>query len=386
MQTADVVIIGGGIVGSSIAYQLTSAGYKNVLVIERETAQGKGSTGKSMGGVRAQFATPVNIQMSLYSIPFYARFDDVMGHPSGYRSQGYLFVATRQSHLDYLRANFERQRALGLKTAQLVDADYIMKMLPQLRSDDILGGSFCSTDGFVDPYSVMTGFITKAVDQGATLWKNCEVTGIPTDEHRIAGVKTTKGDVATRTVVNAAGAWAAQVAKFVGVELPVEPLRRMLVPSEPFNGFPHSSPMVIDMTNGFHFRPEGRGFLLAWNDPEETPGFKTDFENSFIEKILTRAADRVPAFENLPVNPKRAWAGLYEMSPDHHAVLGPVEDVPGFFLANGFSGHGVMHAPATGKIVSDLILSGKTNVVSDVSVLGIARFAKGELLHETAVL
>src|SRR5215472_16560293 len=154
MQTADVVIIGGGIVGSSIAYQLTSAGCKNVLVIERETAQGKGSTGKSMGGVRAQFATPVNIQMSLYSIPFYARFDEVMGHPSGYKSQGYLFVATRQSHLDYLRANFDRQRALGLKTAQLVDAEYITKMLPQLRSDDILGGSFCSTDGFVDPYSV----------------------------------------------------------------------------------------------------------------------------------------------------------------------------------------------------------------------------------------
>ncbi|HEY6253295.1 MAG TPA: FAD-dependent oxidoreductase, partial [Candidatus Angelobacter sp.] len=355
-------------------------------VLERETAQGKGSTGKSMGGVRAQFATPVNIQMSLYSIPFYAQFDETMGHPSGYKPQGYLFVATRQSHLDYLRANFERQKALGLKTAELVDAAYIIKMLPQLRSDDILGGSFCSTDGFVDPYSAMTGFITKAVDQGAKLWKNTEVIGISTDEHGIAGVSTSRGDVSTRKVVNAAGAWAAQVAKFAGVELPVEPLRRMLVPSEPFHEFPHSSPMVIDMTNGFHFRPEGRGFLLAWNDPEETTGFKTDFENSFVEKILTRAAARVPAFENLAVNPKRAWAGLYEMTPDHHSVLGPVNDVPGFFLANGFSGHGVMHAPATGKIVSDLILAGQTNVVDDVTVLGFDRFAKGKLLHETAVL
>lgn len=386
MQTAEVVIIGGGIVGSSIAYQLTSAGCKNVLVIERETAQGKGSTGKSMGGVRAQFATPVNIQMSLYSIPFYAKFDEVMGHPSGYRPQGYLFVATKQSHLDYLRANFERQKALGLKAAQLVDAEYIKKMLPQLRSDDILGGSFCSTDGFVDPYSVMTGFTTKAVDQGATLWKNTEVVEITTDHHGINGVETTRGQVATRKVVNAAGAWAAQIAKLVRVDLPVEPLRRMLVPSEPFNDFPHSSPMVIDMSTGFHFRPEGRGFLLAWNDPEETTGFKTDFENSFIEKILTHAAERVPVFENLPINPKRAWAGLYEMSPDHHAVLGPVQAVPGFFLANGFSGHGVMHAPATGKIVSDLILTGKTNVVDDTSVLGFERFAKGQLLHETAVL
>ena len=386
MQTAEVVIIGGGIVGSSIAYQLTSAGCKNVLVIERETAQGKGSTGKSMGGVRAQFSTPVNIQMSLFSIPFYAQFDEVIGHPSGYKPQGYLFVATKQSHLDYLRANFERQRALGLKTAQLVDAEYIKKMLPQLRSDDILGGSFCSTDGFVDPYSVMTGFITKAVDQGATLWKKAEVVEIATDERGIAGVKTTRGDVATRKVVNAAGAWAAQIAKLAGVALPVEPLRRMLVPSEPFNDFPHSSPMVIDMSTGFHFRPEGRGFLLAWNDPEETTGFKTDFENSFIEKILTHAADRVPVFENLPINPKRAWAGLYEMTPDHHCILGGVDPVPGFFLANGFSGHGVMHAPATGKIVSDLILTGKTRVVDDVTVLGFERFAKGELLHETAVL
>jgi sarcosine oxidase, subunit beta len=386
MQTADVVIIGGGIVGSSIAYHLTAAGSKNVLIIERETAQGKGSTGKSMGGVRAQFASPVNIQMSLYSIPFYAKFDEVTGHPSGYKSQGYLFVATRESHLAYLRANFERQKTLGLKTARLIDAQEIRTMLPQLRSDDILGGSFCSTDGFVDPYSVMTGFTTKAIEQGATLWKKTEVTGITTNSRGITGMKTSRGDVATPVVVNAAGAWAAQVAKMAGVDLPVEPLRRMLVPSEPFDQFPHSSPMVIDMTNGFHFRPEGRGFLMAWNDPEETHGFKTDFESSFIEKVLTRAADRVPVFENLAVNPKRAWAGLYEMTPDHHSILGPVESVPGFFLANGFSGHGVMHSPATGKILSDLILTGKTDVVDDVSVLGFHRFAKGQLLHETAVL
>src|SRR5689334_21457128 len=160
----------------------------------------------------------------------------------------------------------------------------------------------------------------------------------------------------------------------------------MLVPSEPFSDFPHTAPMVIYMGTGFHFRPEGRGFLLAWNDPEETPGYKTDFEPSFIEKIPMHAADRVPAFENLPINPKRAWAGLYEMTPDHHCILGPIPGLDGFFCANGFSGHGVMHAPATGKILSDLIMTGKTTVVSEVEVLSPARFAKGELLHETAVL
>ncbi|MGO9441841.1 MAG: NAD(P)/FAD-dependent oxidoreductase [Terriglobales bacterium] len=385
METADVVIVGGGIVGSSIAYHLAEAGCTNVLVVERETHQGKGSTGKSMGGVRAQFATPVNIQMSLYSIPFYASFDERLGHPAGYKAQGYLFVATSGRHLEYLRTNQEKQKALGLKTARMVSADEIRSMFPQLRSDDVVGGSFCSTDGFVDPYSAMVGFMARAAESGARLWRNTEVTAIHADSHGVTGVETTRGPVATRTVVNAAGPWAAHVAKLAGVELPVEPLRRMLVPTEPFDRFPHSAPMIIDMSNGFHFRPESLGFLLAWNDPEETPGFKTDFEPGFIEKVLTRAAGRVPCFENLAVNPKRAWAGLYEMTPDHHPILGPVAEVPGLFLANGFSGHGVMHAPATGKILSDLILHKKSDLV-DTSLLSLDRYPEGRLIQETAVL
>ncbi|MGC1372184.1 MAG: FAD-dependent oxidoreductase [Candidatus Sulfotelmatobacter sp.] len=385
MHTADVVIIGAGIVGSSIAYHLAAAGCPNVLVIERESAQGKGSTGKSMGGVRAQFSTPVSIRMSLYSIPFYASFDERLGNPCDYRPQGYLFCGTNQKQMDYLRANYAEQIKLGLENVRLVDADEIRAMFPQLRADDIVGGSFCSTDGFVDPYSAMNGFMAWAAVHGATLWKNTAVTGLTRDAKGIAAVETTRGAVSTRKLVNCAGAWAAQVAKLVGVDLPVEPLRRMLVPSEPFDEFPHTAPMIIDMSNGFHFRPEARGFLLAWNDPQETPGFKTDFDSAFIEKILTRAADRVPCFANLPVNPKRAWAGLYEMTPDHHPILGEAPDVPGFFLANGFSGHGVMHAPATGKILSDLILTGKTDLI-DVSLLGLSRFAEDRLIHETAVL
>jgi glycine/D-amino acid oxidase-like deaminating enzyme len=386
MQTADVVIIGGGIVGSSIAWHLTEAGCRNVLMVERETHQGKGSTGKSMGGVRAQFATAVNIQMSLYSIPFYASFEERLGLPSEYRPQGYLFVATKPSHLDYLRTNQELQKSLGLKQVRMLTRDEIVEVVPQLRSDDVLGGSFCPTDGFVDPYSVMVGFTTRACEHGTTLWRSTEVTGIDLENGRISGVQTTRGPVSTRVVVNAAGPWAAQAAALAGVDLPVEPLRRMLVPTEPFDEVSHAIPMVIDMTNGFHFRPESLGFLLAWNDPEETPGYKDNFEPSFIEKVLVRAADRVPCFENLAVNPKRAWAGLYEMSPDHHAIIGRVPEVPGFFCANGFSGHGVMHAPATGKIVSDLILTDVTSVVDSAEVLSPERFAKGALLHETAVL
>jgi len=387
MTTADVVIIGGGIVGSSIAYHLTAAGCRNVIVLERETHTGKGSTGKSMGGVRAQFSTPVNIQMSLYSIPFYAAFDEVMGHPAGYRPQGYLFMATTPAHMEYLRTNHAKQVSLGLKTAKLVTGDEIRAMYPQLRGDDIIGGSFCSTDGFVDPYSAMNGFMSKAAEQGAKLWRECEVTGIERDaDGAIAAVVTTKEKIATPVAVNAAGAWAAGIAQMVGIDLPVQPLRRMLVPTEPFGEFPHTAPMSIDMSTGFHFRPEGRGFLLAWNDAEETPGYKLNFEPSFIEKILVHAADRVPCFEHVPVNPKRAWAGLYAMSPDHHPIIGPAPGVKGFFFANGFSGHGVMHAPATGKLTADLILRGTSEIISDPRAFALERFAEGRAIHETAVL
>jgi sarcosine oxidase subunit beta len=385
MQTADVVIIGGGIVGSSIAYHLTEQGCRNVIVIEREAHQGKGSTGKSMGGVRAQFSTPVNIQMSLYSIPFYSSFDERLGHPGGYRAQGYLFLATNEAHLRYLATNMEKQRAHGLTTVVKISADEIRSRYPQLRTDDVLGGNFCSTDGFVDPYSAMNGFMAKASENGARLWRGTEVTGINRDSDGVAAVQTSRETISTRKVVNAAGPWAARIAKMLDIDLPVEPLRRMLVPTEPFDEYPHSAPMTIDMSNGFHFRPEGLGFLMAWNDPEETPGYKMEFEPSFIEKILERAANRVPCFERAAVNPKKAWAGLYEMTPDHHPILGGVPDVPGFFCANGFSGHGVMHAPATGKILSDIVLHGYTDLI-DASLLNLQRFAEGREIHETAVL
>lgn len=202
---------------------------------------------------------------------------------------------------------------------------------------------------------------------------------------RISGVMTTRGFVSTRIVVNAAGPWAATVARMAGVALPVEPLRRQLVPTEPFDGLPKRFPMVIDMSTGFHFRREGKGILLAWNDPLETPGFKMDFDPTFVEKILTRAADRVPGLAEAEVNPRRAWAGLYEMTPDHHAIIGPAREVEGLFFVNGFSGHGVMHSPASGRISADLILHGRSDLL-DASQLFADRFASGKLLHETAVL
>lgn len=384
-ECAEVVVIGAGVVGSSVAWHLTRLGCRDVLVLERERQQGLGSTGKALGGVRAQFATDINIRMSLYSIPFFARFEEHTGHPSGYKPHGYLFVASSREHMQYLARNRERQAQLGLSNVELLGPEEVFERLPQLRPERVAGGSFCPTDGFVDPHSVMTGFMQGAVAQGARLWRAAEVTGIQVGSGRIECVRTTAGDVRTHTVVNAAGPWSAQVAAMAGVELPVEPLRRMLVPTEPFPGFPDDLPMVIDMATGFHFRREGPGLILAWADPEEKPGFYTEFDPEFTEKILTRGADFIPAFAELEVNPRRAWAGLYEVSPDHHAILGPSPEVQGLFLANGFSGHGVMHAPATGCVLAEWILEGRPRTI-DATALSVTRFAEGRLIHETAVL
>ncbi|MBS1874887.1 MAG: FAD-binding oxidoreductase [Acidobacteria bacterium] len=384
-RTADVAILGGGIVGSSIAWHLTEAGCRNVVVIERERHQGKGSTGKSMGGVRAQFATPVNIRMSLYSIPFFRDFEQRTGRESGYRAQGYLFVATEERHLAYLKDNYGRQVAEGLSTARLLSAGEVRAIAPEIRSDDVIGGSFCSTDGFVDPHLAMTGFMESAMERGAALMRDAEVTGVETDARGVAAVHTSQGSVSTRVAVNACGAWAAGVAKMAGVDLPVVPLRRMLAPTEPFDRVSRLSPMVVDMATGFHYRPESLGLLLAWNDATEKPGFKTDFDPAFVEKVLTKGVERLPCLEYAEVNPRRCWAGLYEVSPDHHAILGAVREVPGFFLANGFSGHGVMHSPATGKVLADLIVKGRTELI-DASIVDLYRFAEGREIHETAVL
>lgn len=384
-NTADVVIIGGGIVASSVAYHLTERGCTNVLIIEREDRQGMGSTAKSMGGVRAQFATSINIRMSLYSIDLFSRFEEVTGHTAGYTPQGYMFVATGERHLDYLKTNMLKQRACGLASVEMITREDIVKTVPQLVADDVVGGSFCPTDGFVDPYSVMTGFSKRARERGVRLLLETEVTGIDVKQGAVAGVETSRGYVSTCAVVNAAGPWAANVGRLASVEIPVEPLRRQIVKTEPFDQLSSRLPMVIDMSTGFHFRPEGSTYLFAWPDPEETYGFRTDFDYGFIEKILTKAVSRVPAFVDIEVNPRRCWAGMYEVTPDHHAIIGRAPGVEGMFLANGFSGHGIMHSPATGRIVSDLILDGTSSFI-DSQMLRAERFAEGHPIEETAVL
>ena len=390
-ETADVVIIGGGIVGASIAYHLAEAGCPDVLVVERGVEQGLGSTGQATGGVRAQFSTRINIQMSLYSIDFFSHFEEATNCQSGYQPNGYLFVATSEQHLEYLKRARERQRAAGLETVEIVSRKDIGEMVPQLRTDDVFGGSYCPTDGLIEPLSVMRGFMQRAFERGVRLWLAAEVTGIEVEHGSVSGVRTTRGRISTRAVVNASGAWAAQVARLAGLELPVVPLRRQLVTARLSEDLPARLPMVIDMTDGFHFRRApvtetgATGVRMAWPDPLETPGFKTEFEQSFIEKISRRAAHRAPLLARAIVDESLCRAGLYEMTPDHHAIIGEAPGVRGLFLANGFSGHGVMHSPATGRLVSELILHKETRLL-DIKPLGLERFAEGRLIEETSIL
>jgi sarcosine oxidase subunit beta len=388
-ESAEAVIIGGGVIGASVAYHLAEAGCTDTLIVEREERQGMGSTGRATGGVRAQFATEINIRMSLYSIDFLARFEDTTGQASGYEPRGYLFVATNEEQLDTLKKNRARQLALGLKNVEAVTPEDIAASLPQLRVDDVVGGSFCQTDGFISPLSVMHGFTRRALERGSRLWLGTKVTGIDVVRGRVTGVTTTRGKVSTRMVVCCAGAWAAEVARLAGVLIPVKPLRRQIASVRAAVPVPDKLPMVIDMSNGFHFRPDAAqpqtNILLAWPDPDEAYGFKTEYDAGFTSKILAHASHRVPAWTNLEVDTKRCRAGLYEMTPDHHAIIGEAESCGGLFLVCGFSGHGVMHSPAAGRMAAGIMLDGRSSFL-DASPLRIERFAENGLLHETSFI
>ncbi len=391
MQKAEIVIIGAGVVGASVAYHLTERGAKSVLILEREAAQGCGSTGKATGGVRAQFETAINIKMSLYSLAFFNNWE----FDCQYEPRGYLFFATDERQLDYLKRNVETQKSLGVKDVGIVDAKTIAEICPILNCEDITGGSFGGRDGFINPLAVMRGFTTKALERGARVQFETQVLAIETGGGKVTGIETNKGRIECEKIVLANGAWARQIALTAGIDLPVEPQRRQIVWAKSPKQLPENLPMVIDIGSGFHFRTardfvdssansDNREVLFAYPDPDEKTSFATDFDASFIEKVYARARARSPfLFETTPLREK-CRAGLYENTPDHHAILGGCA-VAGLYFANGFSGHGVMHSPATGRALAEIILDGKASFL-DVLCLGFERFAKGELLHETAFI
>lgn len=381
-STADVVVIGGGVVGASTAYHLAAAGVKHVVLVERADAVATGSTGACAGGFRYQFSSRINIELSLASVPMILGFTREHGLPLDVVQDGYLFLVRDEREWDEFRAGAEFQRSLGVDT-QLLTGEEAAAIAPGIAIDDVVGATFCSDDGIADPAGLTQGYATLARRAGADLRLGVEVNAIEAEVGAVTAVRTTDGVISTRTVVNAAGPWAGTLAATAGVRLPLEPIPRMVLTTGPFPGAPDRRTLVIDAATSYYFHKEGDGVLTGMGGRDERPSFSTDVDLRFIEEELLPTAVRVfPPIEHAGV--AGMWAGLYEMTPDRHPIIGE-SPVRGLFLANGFSGHGFQHAPVVGKLLAELIVDGSTRTV-DISSLGLDRFQRGELVVEGRVV
>jgi sarcosine oxidase subunit beta len=383
-ETADVVIVGAGVVGCSIAYHLASLGIRDTVLLEKEAAPGQGSTSKANGGIRAQFSTAINIQLSNYSIGAFERFQEETEGDCGLLQAGYLFMTAGETGEKYLRENFALQQKLGVPNRWLTRQE-IGELAPYVHCDDLRCGTYSAKDGFIDPHGTTFGYLRAAQRLGARLIIDAEVTEILRDEKGVAGVRTPRGSIATRKVVNAAGPYAGVLAQRGGLEIPLLPYKRMLACTEEIGGAPSVIPMTIDLDTGLLIRREGAGILFAYSDPKDEPSFDTRFDPAFIEVVSEKSALRFPFLADACIQARRCWAGLYPETPDHHAILGETPGLPGFFLAVGFGGHGIMHAPATGRALAELVAFGECRFM-DISPLRLERFREGNLIIETAVL
>ena len=379
--TAEVVIVGGGVMGTSIAYHLTRRGVKEVVLLEREPFLGQGATGRCAGGVRYQFATEVNIRLSQVSLPMLEHFKEEIGVDAGYRPIGYLFFLTREEDVQAFRRNVALQHRLGVATEWL-SGDEVRRRLPNMRLDDVLAGTFHAKDGLADPHSVVQGYARAARRQGARIFTDVEVQDIEVQGGRVRGVVTSRGRIATEVVVNAAGPWAGVVGRMAGVEIPITPLRRQWLTTTPIPDLPPDFPFVIDFAQALYFHPEGEGILTGMSNPNEKPGFDQNVDPEWELVHMEAAMARMPALARAGVVSR--VAGLYEVTPDAHPIFGatPVE---GFYVCAGFSGHGFMHGPVAGLLMAEILLDGRAQTV-DVSMLDLARFAEGRLIREYNVV
>jgi sarcosine oxidase subunit beta len=380
MESADVVIAGGGISGCALAYQLAKRKV-DVVLLERETL-GSQSTGKCAGGVRQQFSTEDNVRVMRLSVKLLESFEQETGHPADFRQIGYLFVFTQPQQVEDFRHNMDMWHRVGLTEARWVDAAEAARMVPVLNVEDVLGCTFCPTDGIASPADVTIGYAAAARRLGARLKEGVEVTGIDIASGRVQGVRTSAGDIATRLVINCAGPWAASIGRLAGLEIPVLPYRRHIAVTGTFPAVARTTPMTVDFHTSLYFHPEGDGVLMGMSDRTEPPAFVTDVNWEFLEKMFEQAARRAPALAGAGV--KTAWAGLYESTPDHQAILGPIAEVDGFWCAAGFSGHGFMQAPAAALLLTQLLLDKKSEI--DISSFAFERFARGSLVTERNII
>jgi sarcosine oxidase, subunit beta len=377
-ETADIVIIGGGVVGASIAYHLGRRGHgRGVVVLEQHTV-GSGTTGRSVGGIRCQFSTEINIRLSLESVAFWRRAETVLGLPVDYRETGYLFLAQTPAERAQFERNVALQNRLGVPS-QLLEPEAAARLVPGLTTHDLTAAAYNARDGGAGPHEATQAFVTRAREAGVRVRERTPVTGIDVRAGRVRGVETPLDRIETSTVVIAAGPWAAPVGRLAGVELPVRPFRREIFVSEPFDGLPAVMPLVIDLHVGWYVRREGPSVLMS-GAKDAHPSYDTHVEWAGLPRIAELAAHRLPVLEHARFGGK-AWAGLYDVSPDDHAIMGRVPEVAGLYCAVGFSGHGFQHSPATGRLMAELILDGRTTGI-DIGCLGLERFRTGRLLHE----
>ncbi len=382
-RTADVVVVGGGVVGASAAYHLAAAGAGSVLLLERADALGTGSTGACAGGFRYQFSSEVNIRLSLASVPMITSFTETHGLPLDVVQDGYLFLVRTEEAWRGFVAAAELQRSLGVD-ARLLSAEEAGEIAPGISLDGLTGATYCPQDGIADPSGLTFGYATLARGAGATIETGVAVKSIEVRDGRTAGVSTQAGRVETSVVVNAAGPWAGLLAATAGVDLPLEPVPRNVVVTGRFPGAPPRRTLVIDAETSFYFHKEGPGVLMGMGSPSERPSFDTTPDRRLIEEELLPTAVRVfPPLAEAAI--EHTWCGLYEMTPDRLPIIGEAPGVRGLYLANGFSGHGFQHAPIVGKLFAEMIVEGAARTV-DVSSLGLERFETGELVREAHIV
>jgi sarcosine oxidase subunit beta len=382
-RTADVVVVGGGAVGVSAAYHLATAGAGSVVLVEREAALATGSTGRCAGGFRHQFSSRVNVELSLASIPLITGFSATHGLPLDVVQEGYLFLVRDAGAWPTFQAAAEMQRDLGVDV-QLLGAGEVADLMPELAVDGVVGATFCAQDGLADPSGLTLGYATAARRAGANVLTGVDATRIIAEHGRVTALETNRGTIAAPIVIDAAGPWAGELAASAGIDLPLEPIPRVVLVTSPFPGAPARRTLVVDVATSFYFHREGGGVLMGMGDSGERPSFETTVDERFVAEDLLPTAVRVlPALVDAAI--AHRWVGLYEMTPDRHPIIGPAPGVDGFLLANGFSGHGFQHAPVVGQLLAEIVVDGAARTV-DISSLRLDRFASKNLVDEVHVV
>jgi sarcosine oxidase subunit beta len=380
IETAEVAIVGGGIMGASTAYHLARQGCTDVVILEKDLLA-QASTGLSAGGIRQQFSHPANIRLSQEAVRVFERFEDAFGVNMEFRQVGYLFLAQSEEVWQEFLANVEIQRRYDVPV-EVLSPDEIKYRWPYLNVEDLRGGTFCPEDGYADPYMAAMGFANAARRLGVRIEEQTKVTGINVEGGQVRGVETTRGPISAPVVVDVAGPWGGQVATLAGFDLPVQPIRRQVFVTAPFEAIPKPVPMILDIEPAFYFRGEGPGVLMGMSDPDEPPSFNLNWDYRFMEKVIDKAIDRAPILEEAEIN--RGWGGLYAVTPDDNPIIGPLPGAAGFYCAIGFSGHGFQQSPTVGRILAELILDGRTEF--DLSPFAHDRFDRITGKGETRVV